>query len=220
MPQYGSIGVGRDDGFSAGEFSNILYNKHNWSPVESGTFWMCQDIMGPPKCKSHLDQGVTRVGSWGRFLSKSDASQYVYIYNFHLDHQSDASRTFSIRTLMDEIQARRQRYLSNGGIENIPVIVTGDFNMGEDSDGVQLMRDSGFVDTFRDLYPHETDVGTFHGFTGVSSTGAKIDYVFAPNATANGGITTTHKAAIIRDASPPLYPSDHWIVDATFTISM
>ena len=60
----------------------------------------------------------------------------------------------------------------------LAVLVTGDFNAGEETAEVEIMRSAGFVDTFRMLYPNETNVGTFHGFSG--NPGAdKIDYVFA-----------------------------------------
>ena len=60
----------------------------------------------------------------------------------------------------------------------LAVLVTGDFNAGEETAEVEIMRSAGFVDTFRVLYPNETNVGTFHGFSG--NPGAdKIDYVFA-----------------------------------------
>jgi hypothetical protein len=39
LPHYSSVGVGRDDGKTAGEFSNILYNNKNSS-------WFCNQLSG------------------------------------------------------------------------------------------------------------------------------------------------------------------------------
>ena len=61
------------------------------------------------------------------------------------------------------------------------MLVSGDFNAGEDETPIATVRAGGFVDTFRVLYPNATDVGTFHGFRGTPGVD-KIDYVFASTA--------------------------------------
>nr|MCU0227354.1 hypothetical protein [Bryobacterales bacterium] len=42
LTHYSSIGVGRDDGKTAGEYSCILYNNKIYKPVEQSTFWLSQ----------------------------------------------------------------------------------------------------------------------------------------------------------------------------------
>ena len=64
---------------------------------------------------------------------------------------------------------------------NAAVLVSGDFNAGENEPPIATMHAGGFVDTFRVLYPNATDVGTFHGFRGTPGV-EKIDYVFASTA--------------------------------------
>ena len=43
MPEYASVGVGRDDGKEKGEFSPVLYKKDRFKLLDSGTFWLSED---------------------------------------------------------------------------------------------------------------------------------------------------------------------------------
>jgi endonuclease/exonuclease/phosphatase family metal-dependent hydrolase len=106
------------------------------------------------------------------------------------------------------------------------VIVTGDFNAGEDNPAFRrLVADPEpgaanrpaagarprLRDTFRDLHPDATDVGTFNGFTGDRS-GDKIDAVLAsPD-------WQVLAAAIDRTERDGRYPSDHFPVTATLAL--
>jgi hypothetical protein len=62
-----------------------------------------------------------------------------------------------------------------------PVIITGDFNAGEDNPAMlQLIGESAgrsarFVDTFRVIEPGESDVGTFTGFELGETSGPKTN---------------------------------------------
>ena len=40
LPEYGEIGVGREDGKTKGEYSAILYRKDRFTVDDSGTFWL------------------------------------------------------------------------------------------------------------------------------------------------------------------------------------
>lgn len=86
----------------------------------------------------------------------------------------------------------------------------GDFNNeSEESAEIKEFRQSGFVDTFRLLHPHETHVNTYHAFNG-NRTGTKIDFIWCES-----GIAECIKdAAIIYDNDNGRYPSDHFPVIA------
>ena len=94
-----------------------------------------------------------------------------------------------------------------------PVIVTGDFNVGEKNPALAALVMKGdpvtpFVDTYRVLYPDETVVGTFNGFKAGNTNGDKIDYVLVqPGA-------EVLAAEIIRTSRNDRYPSDHFPVAA------
>ena len=67
------------------------------------------------------------------------------------------------------------------------------------------------VDTFRKMYPSDTTVGTFNGFTG-NTSGEKIDAILiSPE-------WSVRSARIDRTNSGGRYPSDHFPVTATLLL--
>jgi iron complex outermembrane receptor protein len=195
---YASVGVGRDDGRDAGEFAPILYRSGRLTVLETSTFWF-SDQPTVPGSRS-WGNNVTRVCTWARFHDRATGTRF-YVYNVHLDHQSQASRERSVASLLDSIRARRHA--------DDPVLVTGDFNAGEDNPAVRAMV-AVFRDTYRVAHPADTVVGTFNAFRG-DSTGPKIDYIFA------GEGWEVADAGIDRALSPEgRNLSDHFAVTARF----
>jgi endonuclease/exonuclease/phosphatase family metal-dependent hydrolase len=208
LPQYDELGVGRDDGKTKGEYSAILYRKDRLDVNESGTFWLSDT---PEVCGSITwGNACTRLCTWGRFVPKA-AGKAFYLFNTHLDHISQYSRDRGIILLADRIRDRRHKD---------PILITGDFNTGEDNPVVRYLKGERelqvagdglsknpfpLVDTFRVLHPDARDVGTFNGFKG-NGSGAKIDYIFAPRD------TKVFHAEILRDSKDNRYPSDHFPV--------
>ncbi len=202
LPVYDEIGVGRDDGKTKGEYSNILYRKDRLELIDSGTFWLSDtpEVVG----SKSWGNNITRICAWGRFLHKPSGKAF-YHFNLHMDHQ--------VPTLAERRglggSAHRQSRVPD------PVILTGDFNAGESNPAVRYLRlevplESGpwgparatscFVDTFRVLHPEATEVGTFNGFKGDRS-GEKIDYIFVEpgrRVLEAAIFTTTRTAAIHR----------------------
>jgi endonuclease/exonuclease/phosphatase family metal-dependent hydrolase len=141
-----------------------------------------------------------------------------YFYTVHLDSGSQYSRLRSAALMGQHLNDRPRPD---------PILVTGDFNAGEDNPVILYMKGQagldlptpatstqiatapppGLLDTFRKLQAAATEVGTYHAFSG-RRTGPKIDYVFASPGTA------ILKAAIIHDDLNGQYPSDHFPVSA------
>jgi len=172
-PDYSYIGVGRDDGDTRGEYSAILYKSNRYVVVESGTyvfsfysyrltnnpsFWFC-DTPTVPGCTSY-GNSIPRISTWGRFVDR-ETNDNFYLYNCHLDHESVASRELSVQQMLDDIAVR----VPSG----TPVFLSGDFNTGENTNPILNLKNNGFVDTFRVIYPNATNVGTFNGFTGATA---------------------------------------------------
>lgn len=164
LPQYAEIGVGRDDGQTRGEYAAILYRRDRFTLLESGTFWF-SDTPQAPGSRS-WGNNVTRICTWAR-LRDGPGGAAFWIFNVHLDHESQPSRERSVAALLAEI-ARR-----------VPagdrVIVTGDFNAGPGNPAVRAMAQGGFADSH---LSRDSLEGTFNGFRG-DTTGAKIDFVFS-----------------------------------------
>ncbi|MBX2992074.1 MAG: endonuclease/exonuclease/phosphatase family protein [Bacteroidetes bacterium] len=208
LPEYAVVGVGRDDGKTAGEYSAILFRTDRLASLEEETFWFSDT----PEIPGSMTWGnlFPRLCTWTKLVEKNTGSTF-YIYNLHLDHVSQPSRERSVVALAGKIRSRKNPD---------PVIVTGDFNAGEQNDAIRFLKGDGstslsvpenerirLLDTYRMIHPDETIVGTFHAFKG-NIDGDKIDFVFVE--------PETHvlDAAILHDNINGRYPSDHFPVMA------
>lgn len=214
LPEYSEIGVGRKDGKTEGEYAAILYRTERFNADESSTFWF-SDTPDVPNSK-HWGNRITRICTWAG-LTEKDSSRSFYFYNLHLDHRSQVSRERSVEFLAGRIQGRKCPE---------PVIVTGDFNAGEDNPVILYIKGSCpltdkdnrksfnpvvMADTFRLLHPDAADVGTSNRFVG-RRDGEKIDYIFV-----SPGIRVL-EAKIVHTQRNGRYPSDHFPVTARVVI--
>src|SRR5688572_4718728 len=170
VPGYAVVGVGRDDGGEKGEYSAILFRRDRFHVAEAGTFWF-SDTPSVVASKSWGNQ-ITRICTWARFIDRDGRG--LYHFNLHLDHQSQPSRERSAVLLRGRIDTRTVPD---------PVIVTGDFNVGETNPALATLTapvgnaTPAFLDTFRVLHADVKDAGTFSGFKFGTGGPDKIDYV-------------------------------------------
>jgi endonuclease/exonuclease/phosphatase family metal-dependent hydrolase len=202
LPAYAAVGVGRDDGARRGEYAAILFRRDRFNVSDSGTFWFSDT----PEVIASRSWGntITRICTWARFVDRGGRA--FWHFNVHLDHQSQPSRERSTQLLAERVRARRH--------PSEPVIVTGDFNVGEDNAAIATLlaaRDGKpalLIDTFRARHPDEKVAGTFTGFVAGQTGGPKIDYVLV-----TPGMDVLD-AAIVRTSRDGRYPSDHFPVTA------
>jgi len=200
-PAYAVVGVGRDDGAEKGEYSAILFRKDRFHVAEAGTFWF-SDTPSVIASKSWGNQ-ITRICTWARLIDRDGRG--FYHFNLHLDHQSQPSRERSTVLLRGRIDTRAFPD---------PVIVTGDFNVGEANPALATLTVPGgsgapaFLDTFRVLHADVKDAGTFSGFKFGTGGPDKIDYVLVQPG------TEVMSSEIVRYSRNNRYPSDHFPVTA------
>ena len=118
---YKSMGVARDDGKKAGEYSAIFYKKKQLKPIRCGTFWLSETPY--ERGSRGWDAACNRVVTWAEFRHKASGRHFVAM-NTHFDHVGDTARVESAMLII------------NKGAElagKLPVIVTGDFNVTDDS---------------------------------------------------------------------------------------
>lgn len=204
LPEYEAFGVGRDRGDEQGEMTAIFYRRERFEPIDGGHFWLSEtpDVPG----SISWDSSLTRMVSWLRLRDRESAGEpELLIFNTHFDHRGAQARLESarlLRTKIDELAG------------DVPVIVTGDFNAGEDSDPYRMFfEDASFdvrmSDTFRDVHPEPTEKeGTFSGFSTDNQAGARIDWI---GCSQHWEIKT---ANIDRTSREGRTPSDHWPVEA------
>jgi endonuclease/exonuclease/phosphatase family metal-dependent hydrolase len=210
VPGYARVGVGRDDGVKKGEYSAIYYRSARFDVESSGTFWF-SDTPEVPGSK-HWGNDIPRICTWAHLIEKQ-TGYGLYHFNVHLDHMSQPSREKSAVLLMQRASERM--------VTTDPLIVTGDFNAGEENLATLYMKGEGMVggfsnplplvDSFRAMYPDEDEVKTAHGFSG-GSTGGKIDYVYMGDGQMALG------AEIDRTNVDGRYPSDHYPVTGTLQL--
>lgn len=194
VPGYAYVGVGRADGRQAGEYAAILYRTARLHVGRSDTFWF-SDTPAVVKSTSWGNQ-IERISTWAYFEDRDGPA--FYVFNVHLDHQSQPSRERSVALLLARIGARDPK---------APAVVTGDFNAGESNPAARAML-AAFRDSFRVLHPDDSEAGTFNGFELGQTGGDKIDFVFVEPG------TEVLDAAIVRTSRDGRYPSDHFPVTA------
>jgi endonuclease/exonuclease/phosphatase family metal-dependent hydrolase len=167
LPEYGSVGIGRDDGQKAGEQCCILYRKSRFKVVESGTFWFSDR----PEAVGSMGWGNTlpRICTWVE-LSEVQSCNKMYVYNVHLDNMSAPSRMKSV-----ELLARRVGDRESGR----PFVITGDFNCRAQSPEMMSLMGrttQPIVDVLATARPEQKNIGTYHAFTGKTDSG-RIDMI-------------------------------------------
>lgn len=202
FPHLTQVGVGRDDGDQQGEFSAILYDAQRLVPIDNGTFWFSETPQQPGSTAWRAQ--LPRICSWLRCRDKLSGEAF-YVYNLHWDHMSRLSRINSAKLLAERISERTDT--------TAPVIVTGDFNADESSEEFQsLIHRANLRDTYRVQHPNADNVGTFNGFRGRSG-GPKIDAVLVSEP------WQVVDAQIVRSSDDGRYPSDHFPVTATISLT-
>ncbi|MDZ7316681.1 MAG: endonuclease/exonuclease/phosphatase family protein [candidate division KSB1 bacterium] len=208
FPQYRALGVGRDDGKRKGEHSAVLYDRHRFEAEESGTFWF-SDTPEVPGSKSWGNE-IPRICTWAKLRDRR-CGAVLFVFNLHLDHQSQNSREKSVELLLKKI---------NEYAGDEPVIVLGDFNAGEENPAIERLLNARspedavpwFRNAFRLCHPHEKMVGTFHGFSDQAGE-EMIDHIFVSKS------FSVKTAEIVRDHPPGRYASDHYPVTAELELS-
>ena len=180
LTDYGSIGVGRNDGDNSGEYSAIFYRKERMVLLDYGNFWL-SDTPDKPSKGFPSKGGSTqyyRICSWGKFFDKLSGS-VVYHFNTHMD--------------LDETNRQQSYYLIKQKVLEIasktaPVIITGDYNAVQTGETYNLFYNSGFLyDCFHRTKQKFMTNGTCPGFNAnnystVSGELRRIDHIFVTRA--------------------------------------
>jgi len=164
LPHLVSVGAGcAADG--GGEYSSILFRRDRFDLWESGTFWL-SDTPNQPGSTS-WGNTLPRICVWARLFDRQ-TKQRFYVFNTHWDHQSQPAREGAGALIAQRVEQR--------ACTDEPVIVMGDFNVGSDNPARAPLVAAGLRDSFVEVHPNATDIGTFNAFQG-RKTGAKIDAV-------------------------------------------
>jgi endonuclease/exonuclease/phosphatase family metal-dependent hydrolase len=165
LPDHEWIGVGRDDGKEAGEFSPLFYNARQWELQSESTFWLSQTPDVPSKS---WDAALPRICTYGVFRHKS-TGETLYVFNTHYDHVGQQARKEASRIIVEKIKE-----VSN--FEN--TILTGDFNAEADTEVITNITDAPLIDAYESTPTRYGPIGTFTGFNMTMNPNRRIDYIF------------------------------------------
>ncbi len=202
LPEYGFVGVGREDGAEQGEFVPVFYRRRRFTLVDWGTFWLSQQ---PEQVGSiGWDAALPRIATWVCLRFNDAPLTETYVVNVHLDHRGPRARTESARLI-------RRLVESLGGQ---PVIVLGDFNCPPGSEPYWILTEershpTALHDALAALAAAEG--GTYHAFTGTPREG-RIDWILLSRD------IEPSEAVIDRSQRGGRYPSDHFPVAATLRL--
>ena len=166
------IGVGRDDGKEAGEYSPIFYRPAVWELKTWTTCWLSETPSVPSK---GWDAASTRIATIGQFIHHR-SGKLVTAVSTHLDDQGVKSRKESAKLILRvlDVEAKSTRPAA--------VLLAGDFNSTPDDEAylVVTAAESGMADV-KDMIPKRQRYGNELTFTGFhhESDPKRIDFIFS-----------------------------------------
>lgn len=175
---WSSIGVGRDDGLSGGEFSPILYRPDTWSLVSNTTYWLSStpDVIG----SVGWDAALPRVVTVGQFRHLKTDLPLVYMCT-HFDHVGTVAREQSARLLV-RLAESYAASASADGEDPTPVFLGGDLNITPDNPAFLEMIADGHYQDVRDVVDPSRIHGHFKTYTAFEERpydqNTRIDHIF------------------------------------------
>ena len=207
------------DGTDLYEYNAIAILAERLELLDSGDFYLSET---PEIWALGWDATYVKALTWARFRHREDQTEFLSL-NTHLEHIGERAHVESVRLIL-----RRLLEVRAG---DLPVIFTGDFNCNPWAPSYRvhvettftdacyhLLRAWGFADTFLDAGGEDSAASfTFHGFAGARywaanhHMGGRIDWILTLDGASS---VQTKERLIVRDAEPPIYPSDHYPVMA------
>ena len=193
LPGYAWFGLGREDGEKKGEFSPVFYKTDKFKMVRNGTFWLSPT---PEKPSQGWDAALRRVCSWGEFVEKESKLKF-FCFNTHFDHVGVQARVESAKLILEQIKKIAG---------DAPVILMGDFNFDQNSEGFQVLNASNLEDSYSSAAIRMAGNGTFNSFNINTQSDRRIDHIFVSKH------FEVQRYGILTDSYQAKFPSDHFPV--------
>lgn len=170
----------------------IFFNANRYELMETKTFWLSDT---PDKMSKGWDAANYRICSYVVLWDKQTEKKLA-VFNTHLDHRSEEARAKGLEVVTNRINQ----------LENIPIILLGDFNSTEDMGAYSYITNI-LSDT---KYEAETRVAgnTYHNW-GSKLEGGPIDYIMISK-----DCFCISKYVVYSKSHNGVFPSDHFPVYA------
>jgi len=186
---YDHIGVGRDDGKTAGEAVPIFWRTDRVKLLSFQHFWLSEkpEVVG----SIGWDAGQTRMATLAHFsflIPENSAAaievepEEFFVLNTHYDDRGILARTKSsalIVAKLNELMATQ----GNGGAHNKLVVVLGDLNSPASEDGYRVLTGHRYVDAGRARAPTQFPASESSPITFLDSRHALLRRPSAANKT-------------------------------------
>ncbi|HBE41131.1 MAG TPA: endonuclease [Bacteroidales bacterium] len=190
FPEFECYGLGRDDGIEAGEHMSVFFRKSRFEAIDKGTFWLSET---PEKPGMGWDAACNRTCTWLKLKDKITKKTF-FVFNTHLDHRGNKAREEGVKLILNRIAEINR--------ENLPLILTGDFNLVRESAPLQSVLKVLNDARDKSVDPAYGPDGTSGGFA-VSDKSRIIDFIFI-----NDKVRVL-RHGILSDSFGLFYPSDH-----------
>lgn len=177
----------------------IYWKRDELELLDTGGFWLSET---PGEFSLSWESSHVRCANWTRLRHLSSGAEFVHL-NTHLDHESGPARMAGASLILSRLDAGET-----------PILLTGDFNCGPASRTYGILAGAGFTDSH--LAAGNPPASTFHKFQGegyrpkVAGRETRLDWILLRDGAHAGW--TVRSCDAIRDAEPPVYPSDHYPV--------
>ncbi|KAF1979958.1 hypothetical protein BU23DRAFT_445408 [Bimuria novae-zelandiae CBS 107.79] len=139
-PEWDYIGVGRDDGAQAGEYSPILFRKAAWKVDVWKTVWLSETPDTPSK---GWDAASVRIVTVGMFVHRASKQEVVGLCT-HLDDQGVTARAEAAKLILRVVDESTTIHNSNNASdEGIPVFLAGDLNSEPSGEAFRILNAEG-----------------------------------------------------------------------------
>jgi endonuclease/exonuclease/phosphatase family metal-dependent hydrolase len=170
------IGIGRNNGKQAGEYSPIFYRPSVWDLIEWKTVWLSET---PEKPSKGWDAASIRIVTIGVFKHRENKRKII-VMNTHLDDQGVKSRSESAKIILGLVNKHQT---SDDSKKPLPILLAGDFNSPPDDEAYQVITaPASSLQDIRDCVPKEKRYGnesTFTSFRHVNPASKRIDFLFS-----------------------------------------
>ena len=217
------IGVGRDDGREAGEYSPLFYRPGVWKLLEHKNIWLSET---PDRPSKSWDAASIRILTIGKLQHRQSRRQVIAM-NTHLDDQGSRSRLEAAKIIAQEIQIMSSQ--KNG--TKLPVVLAGDLNSEKNMEAYQHLTEYHFMTDVYEMVNPDHRYGhrdTFTGFGHEDSPPTRIDFILvnrgvsgAEHATAPDKQWIAKNHGILENRfDDGIYISDHRAVVADLLLSL
>lgn len=163
---YNMVGEERNNTATDNEANPILYRKDRFDLLDSGTFWLSET---PDQMSKGFGAAYHRICTWVKLKDKNSGQVLVFM-NTHLDTTSKDVRTAEFNLILEKAQS----------FGNVPIILTGDFNIRQDAPLYRTIQKTMFKDS-KTVAKSAEDASSKVAEYYSKSDNRPIDYVFVTN---------------------------------------